>query len=171
MWSRSPSLNRNSSRDLHVSVSEQRLYLREGGRILATYPVSTSARGLGELRGSLKTPRGWHYIRAKIGAGLPENAVLVGRRWTGELWSPSLQEAFPDRDWILGRILWLCGLEPGFNRGGEVDTFRRYIYLHGSPPFLIDGRPRSHGCLRMRPQDIVQLFEQVEVGTRVLIAP
>ncbi len=156
---------------LHVAISKQRLYLRAKGTILASYPVSTSAKGLGELFGSGKTPRGWHYIRAKIGEGLPSEAVLVGRRWHGELWTPELHLRFPERDWILGRILWLCGLERGLNRGGEVDTFRRYIYIHGSPDFLIDGRPRSGGCIRMRKGDVVELFGRVEVGTRVLIAP
>lgn len=157
---------------LHVVVAEQKLYLKDRhGRVLRSYLVSTSAKGLGEHKGSERTPRGWHYIRAKIGAGLPKNAVLVGRRWTGELWTPELHWKFPDRDWILGRILWLCGLEKGFNRGWEVDTFHRYIYIHGSPDFYIDGTPGSHGCIRMRMGEIVELFERVETGTAVLISP
>jgi lipoprotein-anchoring transpeptidase ErfK/SrfK len=134
------------------------------------YSVSTAANGPGERRGSYCTPRGRHVVRAKIGAGAAFNTVFVGRRPTGEIWSPALAEAFPRRDWILTRILWLCGQEPGFNRFGEVDTMRRYIYIHGSPDTVPMGRPGSIGCVRMRNYEIVDLFDLVAPGTPVQIS-
>lgn len=131
------------------------------------YAVSTATNGAGEVKGSYQTPRGRHIVRAKIGAGAPENAVFVRRRATGEIWTPELTEACPGRDWILTRILWLSGREPGFNRLGEVDTMRRYIYLHGSPDAVEMGSPGSIGCVRMRNRDIVELFDLVPPYTPV----
>jgi L,D-transpeptidase YbiS len=139
------------------------------GRILMQVSISSSKNGVGQQRGSYQTPRGRHYIRAKIGQGAAENTVFVGRRPTGEIWSPELSQAFPNRDWILTRILWLCGLEPGKNRLGEVDTMRRYVYLHGSPDTVKMGEPGSIGCIRMRNDDIIALFDQVPAGTTVSI--
>ena len=147
---------------LQVSVARQLLsVIDEAGEVLRQYPVSTALAGVGEVSGSYRTPRGRHVIRAKIGAGQPENTVFVRRRPTGELWTPALGEAFPDRDWILTRILWLSGREPGCNRLGCVDTMRRYIYIHGSPDSAEIGQPGSHGCIRMRNADIVELFDLV----------
>ncbi len=133
------------------------------------YSISSSKRGAGELNGSLCTPRGRHIVRAKIGAGLPPGAVFVRRRPTGELWTPELHAQYPGRDWILTRILWLSGCEPGRNRLGEVDTMRRYIYIHGSPDSAEMGKPGSIGCIRMRNRDIVELFERVAPYTPVEI--
>ena len=147
---------------LHISVARQAMAVFDDqGRVVREYPVSTALAGVGEVFGSFQTPRGHHVIRAKIGAGLPENTVFVRRRPTGEIWSPELGEAFPGRDWILTRILWLSGCEPGCNRLGCVDTMRRYIYIHGSPDSAEMGLPGSHGCVRMRNADIVQLFDLV----------
>jgi lipoprotein-anchoring transpeptidase ErfK/SrfK len=126
-----------------------------------TWSVSTSKKGPGELNGSLCTPRGRHIVRAKIGAGQPLGTVFVRRRPTGELWTPELHAQYPGRDWILTRILWLSGCEPGRNRLGEVDTMRRYIYIHGSPDSAEMGKPGSIGCVRMRNRDIAELFELV----------
>lgn len=154
---------------LWVSILVQRLYRIDNGIIIREYPISTAHRGSGEIVGSGCTPRGWHTIRAKIGAGLPCRAVLVGRRPTGEIYDAGLASRYPGRDWILSRILWLSGLEIGLNRLGNVDTFRRFIYIHGSPDHLIDGRPGSCGCIRMRNADIIELFDQVPAGTRVYI--
>lgn len=131
--------------------------------------VSTAANGPGEVNGSGCTPRGWHIVRAKIGAECPENAVFRARRPTGEIYSEALRQAEPDRDWILSRILWLSGLETGRNRMGMVDSMRRYIYIHGTPDEEPMGVALSHGCVRMRNRDIIRLFELVEAGTRVLI--
>ena len=139
------------------------------GACIRRYAVSTGERGAGERSGSLCTPRGRHRIRARIGAGAPAGAVFRGRRPTGEVWSPEFAAAHPGRDWILSRILWLCGEEPGRNRGGEVDTMRRYIYLHGTGDDQPMGVARSHGCVRMRNRDIIELFELVPAGTVVEI--
>ena len=151
-------------------LAAQTLTLERGGRSFKTYAVSTSKHGAGETRGSFKTPRGRHVVRAKIGAGTPLNAVFVGRRATGEIYSAELARANPDRDWILTRILWLSGTEVGRNRLGPVDTMRRYIYIHGTPDSEPLGTPGSIGCIRMSNSDIVELFELVPVGTVVDIA-
>ncbi len=155
---------------LQVSVSRQMLSVtNEAGEVLREYPVSTALAGVGEVSGSYQTPRGRHIVRAKIGGGQPENAVFVRRRPTGEIWTPELGDQYPDRDWILTRILWLSGCEPGCNRLGCVDTMRRYIYIHGSPDTAEMGLPGSHGCIRMRNADIVELFDLVPCYTEVEI--
>lgn len=133
------------------------------------YDVSTALNGPGERNGSGCTPRGEHEVRAKIGAGVPINAVFVARRPTGEIYSEALARRFPDRDWILTRILWLSGCEPGKNRLGNVDSMRRFIYIHGTPDSEPMGIARSHGCIRMRNHDICELFDLVSAGTPVTI--
>ena len=155
---------------IHISIASQTLTLLEdGGRALRCYPVSTSSLGVGELRGSYCTPRGKHIVRARIGGGLPINSVFVARRPSGEIYTSELAAAFPDRDWILTRILWLSGCEPARNRLGAVDTMRRYIYIHGTPDSAAIGVPGSHGCIRMRNEDIVDLFDRVPAYTPVEI--
>lgn len=146
---------------LQVDIARQILCIAEQAAFVACYPVSTALNGVGEQEGSGQTPSGWHLIRAKIGAEHPANAVFRGRRWTGECYTEQLASDNPQRDWILGRILWLSGLEPGHNRGGHCDTMRRYIYLHGTPDSEPMGEARSHGCIRMRMQDISLLFTRV----------
>ena len=155
--------------DIFVSLPAQTLELFDGGSLLFRYTVSTAKNGAGEETGSYCTPRGHHVIRAKIGGGMPENTVFVGRRPTGEIWTPELAARFPDRDWMLTRILWLSGKELGFNRLGTVDTMRRYIYLHGSPDAVPMREPGSIGCVRMRNRDIVELFDRVPAYTPVNI--
>ena len=153
---------------IRISLPQQTLELHnELGALLRRYSVSTAKNGAGEQNGSYCTPRGRHIVRAKIGSGEPANSVFIRRRPTGEVWSPELAEAFPGRDWILTRILWLSGREPGRNRLGDVDTMRRYIYLHGSPDTVAMGAPGSIGCVRMRNEDIVDLFDLVSVYTPV----
>lgn len=154
---------------IEISINEQQLTLIENGRVKSTYSISTGKNGVGEQQGSGCTPRGWHCIRARIGAGLPINSVFVGRRPTGEIYSEELARQYPERDWILSRILWLSGLEVGENRLGKVDTMARYIYLHGTPDDQPMGEPHSHGCIRMRNQDIVELFELLWADVRVNI--
>ena len=134
-----------------------------------TYSVSTAKKGAGEKNGSFCTPRGRHIVRAKIGAGQPVGTVFVRRRPTGEVWSPELDAKYPGRDWILTRILWLSGREPGKNRLGDVDTMRRYIYIHGSPDRAEMGKPGSIGCVRMHNKDILELFDRVPPYTEVEI--
>ena len=143
---------------MKIEIDIGRQELRFGDR---RYRISTSKNGLGEKNGSFCTPRGRHIVRAKIGAGQPLYAVFVRRRPSGELWSPALHARYPGRDWILTRILWLSGCEPGFNRLGEVDTMRRYVYIHGSHELAEMGKPGSIGCVRMRSPDIVELFDLV----------
>lgn len=153
---------------IEISIAQQTLALcGERGRELARYSVSTSRNGPGEMRGSYCTPRGRHVVRARIGAGQPVNTVFVRRRPTGEIWTPELGAKFPGRDWILTRILWLSGCEPGFNRLGAADTMRRFIYIHGSPDAVEMGQPGSIGCIRMRNADILELFELATPGTPV----
>lgn len=154
---------------LHVSLPRQRLSIRQGEAVLREYPVATARNGPGEIEDSGCTPRGWHQIRARIGAGAPVGTVFVGRRPTGEIYSPELGRAYPERDWILTRILWLSGLEPGFNRLGRRDTMRRYIYIHGGPDSAPLGIPGSAGCVRMGNQDLIELFETAFTGMPVLI--
>jgi len=154
---------------LDISICTQKLAIIVNGQITKTYPVSTAKNGVGEQRGSECTPTGWHVIRAKIGADQPLYAVFVGRRATGEIYSADLARQYPERDWILTRILWLGGLEPGKNRYGQVDTAWRYIYIHGCPDELLNGSPGSHGCIRMNNQDVLDLFGRVMPGLKVYI--
>lgn len=152
-----------------ISIADQRLQLREAGNITMDVMVATAANGAGELIGSECTPRGAHIIRAKIGDNCPMYSVFVGRRPTGEIFTQDLMAKYPERDWILSRIMWLSGVEVGKNRLGNVDSMRRYIYIHGSPDSEIFGQPNSHGCVRMTNVDVVELFDRVEVGVSVLI--
>ena len=153
---------------IEVSLAAQRLRLLDAaGNELRRYSVSTGAKGAGEQRGSYRTPRGRHVVRAKIGAGAPLNTVFVARRPNGEIYGPALEAERPGRDWILTRILWLSGTEPGRNRLGEVDSMRRYIYIHGTPDTEPMGVPLSIGCVRMRNRDVAELFELVPAGTAV----
>ena len=154
---------------LSVDLQAQVLTVYKTGSPWLCYRISTALNGPDERNGSHGTPRGWHRIRALIGSGKPQGTVFVGRRPTGEIWSPALAGRFPDRDWILTRILWLCGEERGFNRGGNVDSMRRFIYIHGTPDTEPMGLARSHGCIRMRNDDVEQLFEWVCAGLRVHI--
>jgi hypothetical protein len=155
---------------INIYIREQALeLLDDADRPLCRYAVSTAANGPGEISGSHCTPRGLHIIRAKIGENCPENSVFVRRRPTGEVYTPELAAQFPDRDWILTRILWLSGCEPGFNRLGSSDTMRRYIYIHGTPDSEPVGQAMSHGCIRMRNVDLIDLFDRVPAGIPVRI--
>lgn len=154
---------------IKVSIDEQRLQLLKDDEVVMDVPVSTASKGPGELIHSECTSRGWHRIRARIGTACPVNTVFVGRRPTGEFYTPEMRADNPERDWIITRILWLCGEEPGRNRLGEVDTMRRYIYIHGAPDDDPMGIPSSHGCVKMRNKEVIELFDTVPVGTRVLI--
>ena len=151
-----------------IDIPSQTLsLLGADGACIRRYVVATARNGAGEASGSFCTPRGRHIIRARIGAGAPIGAAFRGRRPTGEVWTPELAAANPGRDWILTRILWLSGTEPGFNRLGEVDSMRRYIYIHGTPDTEPMGVPLSIGCVRMRNRDVAELFELVPAGTKV----
>lgn len=156
---------------IEISIQNQLLTLFDDfGGVKAKYPVSTAANGVGCEKNSGCTPFGKHIIRAKIGANALPNMVFVGRRPTGEICTPELMAEFPNRDWILTRILWLSGTELGFNRLGNVDTMQRYIYVHGTPDSTDMSKIGSHGCVRMRNSDMIELFDLVEAGTPVLIS-
>ena len=155
---------------IDVSIADQSLTVyNSNGSPRFNYRVSTARNGAGERRDSERTPRGRHQVRAKIGTGCIANTVFRGRRPSGELYSPELKRRYPQRDWILTRIMWLSGLEPGHNRHGLVDTMRRYIYIHGAPDEDRIGEPSSHGCIKMRNIDVIALFDQIPVGTIVTI--
>ena len=156
---------------LTVSITDQVMSaFNMNGDLLSEFNVSTAKNGTGELNGSECTPLGSHRIRAKIGAKKKINTVFVGRRDTGEVYSEQLDAQNPSRDWILTRIMWLCGNELGRNRGENVDTMRRYIYIHGAPDSHQMGTPSSHGCVKMHNDDIIQLFDRVDIGCEVIIS-
>lgn len=154
---------------IEIDIATQVLELFEGDKLLRRYSISSGARGVGEQSGSYQTPRGGHLVRARIGADAPPNTVFIGRRPSGEFYTPELREKHPGRDWILTRILWLSGTEPGRNRLGDRDTMRRYVYIHGSPDDVAMGAPGSRGCIRMSNADVIELFDLVAVGTPVEI--
>lgn len=153
---------------IDIDIGRQELTLVKEG-LHYKWPVSTAAKGTGQLMDSYQTPLGNHIIHACIGTGLPSYAVFESREFTGEVWTSTLHERFPGRDWILGRILWLEGTEENFNKSGNVDTKSRYIYIHGTPDSEPMGTPASHGCIRMRCDDLLQLFSLAESGMSVNI--
>lgn len=155
-----------------VHIESQKLLLHEDDGNIREYSVSTASKGIGQQEGSWQTPLGQHKIRAKIGGEYPLHAVFESRRFTGEIYTPELPEKYPGRtDWILSRILWLSGMEPGYNRLGNVDTMRRYIYIHGSPDTAEMGKPGSRGCIRMHGKDIIDLYDRIEPGILINILP
>lgn len=154
---------------IDINVAKQQLTILLGDIVVVSYPISTAKNGVGQQNGSECTPLGKHVIDSKIGANSKENAVFCGREESGEIFNEELRQNNPERDWILTRILWLSGLEEGKNKGGEVDTKSRYIYIHGCPDSDSFSMPSSHGCVKMRNKDIVELFDKVEAGTHVFI--
>lgn len=153
--------------DIVVDLASQTLYLPKQHK---TYPISSGKNGIGEQENSGKTPHGWHRIAEKFGHTAPINAVFIARQPTGEVYSDTLAAEHPDRDWILSRILWLDGLEEGFNRGEGCDSKQRYIYIHGTPDTQPMGIPMSHGCIRMRNTDLIELFEVIPEQALVYIS-
>lgn len=152
---------------IRISLSKQQLQLCDADLAIQTWPISSAANGAGQTMNTGCTPLGRHRLRLKIGQGCAPNTVFIGRRPTGEIYTDALGADQPQRDWILSRILWLTGCEPGYNRGGQCDTLRRYIYIHGTPDSEPMGIPVSHGCIRMRNDALIQLFEQVANGDLV----
>ena len=160
---------KDSMHHIVIHSKDQQLEFKHGEEVLALFSISTAKNGMGEEYGSEKTPRGHHRITAMYGDGMPSNTVFESRVATGELFNQGLFAAYPHRDWIISRIIWLDGLQAGFNKGGGVDTKSRYIYIHGTPDVDKIGLPCSHGCIRMRPEDIILLYAQVKVGCDVHI--
>jgi len=161
--------NNKIEKMIGIDINKQELYLFQGETLIARYSISTAKNGTGQLNGSECTPLGLHCVESKIGSDAKENTVFIGRKESGEIFSEELKANDPERDWILTRILWLSGLESGNNRGGEVDTMSRYIYIHGCPDSDSFTQPSSHGCVKMRNKDIIELFNNVDEGMRVLI--
>ncbi|PZT84510.1 MAG: L,D-transpeptidase [Acinetobacter sp.] len=153
--------------DILIDLEQQLLYLPKHHKL---YLISSGKNGIGEQENSGKTPRGWHQIAEKFGEKLPVNTIFIARQPTGEIYSPVLAQQYPQRDWILSRILWLDGLELGFNQGQGCDSKQRYIYIHGTPDTEPMGIPVSHGCIRMRNQDVVDVFALIEQGALVYLS-
>jgi lipoprotein-anchoring transpeptidase ErfK/SrfK len=149
-----------------VSAGKQRLSLIKKGKLLQSFPCSTSFNGTGNRANSNQTPLGWHMVADKFGNGLPWGAILVERKYTGRIWSPSQPTS---DDLILTRILRLQGLEPGLNQGAGIDSYDRYIYIHGTAEEHKLGKPASHGCIRLSNSDVILLFDQAPLTTPVLI--
>lgn len=157
------------SKFIFISTTKQELSCFEKDHLVVVYPISSGKNGVGEKINSECTPRGWHQVYSILGLDLPVNSVMVAREWTGEIYSESLAAQFPERDWILTRILQLDGLEPGRNKGGDVDTLQRYIYIHGTPDTTQLGVPGSHGCIRMNNNAIIELAAWATTNTLVCI--
>ena len=160
-----------SSKDvsIEIDISEQRLYLIEGLDIKASYPVSSSKYGEGSIENSFKTPLGFHVVKEKIGEGAEKNTIFKSRINTRR--SADIIEEYQDSDddFVTSRIMWLDGTEEGKNRGGSVDSFSRYIYIHGTHEEGLIGTKASHGCIRMFNADAIELFERIKKGTKVVI--
>lgn len=154
---------------IKIALDQQRLSLFQNTRLVKDYLISTAANGAGNQMDSFKTPLGWHQICEKVGDGMALNTVFVGRKPTGEVFNRQLFSLSPDRDWILTRILRLEGLEPGINKGGNVDTYQRYIYIHGTHEETSLGQIGSRGCVRMANNDVIELFNTVPLGTKVYL--
>jgi len=155
---------------IQVHLLQQTLELLQDHQCVKIYSISTGENGIGEEVDSGKTPRGRHIIHAKVGDGYEPNTVFIKRQATGEIFTPQMRSEYPDRDWILTRILWLAGVELGKNQGDSVDTLSRYIYIHGSPDDVQLGIPGSKGCIRMHNAAMIELFDSVEMGTAINIS-
>ena len=153
--------------DVWIDLAGQTLSLPKHNKF---YVISSGKNGIGEQEDSGKTPRGWHKVALKFGHSAPKNAVFKARQETGEVYDDALATQFPERDWILSRILWLSGLEENLNQGEGCDTFKRYIYIHGTPDTEPMGIPMSHGCIRMRNEDVIELFDLIPEQALVFIS-
>jgi len=154
-----------------VAIGAQRLYVMQGGRLLKAYPVSTSAFGPGAQEGSNQTPLGLHKVKEKFGDDEPQGMVFKARKPTGRMANIIAEPRDVPEDDVTTRIMWLDGMEPGVNQGGKVDSYTRYIYIHGTPEEGLIGRPASHGCVRMLNADVVDVFARLPEGALVYITP
>ena len=159
-----------SNAEILVDISQQRLFLLDSrGDLIISYPISSSSYGEGQIENSFKTPMGNHIIKEKIGADASKNIIFKERINTGRFAEIYHNDYDSEDDHVTSRILWLEGTEEGFNKGGNVDSFYRYIYIHGTPEEGLIGEKASHGCIRMFNQDVIELFSLVEKGTKVNI--
>ena len=159
-----------SNTEILVDISQQRLFLLDSrGDLIISYPISSSSYGEGQIENSFKTPMGNHIIKEKIGADASKNIIFKERINTGRFAEIYHDDYDSENDHVTSRILWLEGTEEGYNKGGNVDSFYRYIYIHGTPEEGLIGEKASHGCIRMFNQDVIELFSLVEKGTKVNI--
>lgn len=154
---------------IETKLSEQKLYVMRDNQIFKQYPISSSKFGIGSEAGSNKTPLGKHIVREKIGAGAPINTIFKSRVDTKKIAQVCLEPKDTGHDYVTTRILWLEGIEEGINKGNGIDSYRRNIYIHGTPEEGLIGTPASHGCIRMRNKDVMELFDLIPTGTKVEI--
>ena len=159
----------SQNNEIIVDISEQRLYLYNNDNLVQSFPVSTSKYGEGQIENSFKTPLGLHEIKEKIGDKAPINTIFTARENTNKRAEIQIKPNDTEDDFVTSRILWLDGLENGINRGVGVDSYGRYIYIHGTHEEGLIGQKASHGCIRMFNNDVIELFDMVSEGTKVQI--
>jgi hypothetical protein len=161
--------NTNFSELIYVSVKKQKLYYIKNSQIDSEFTISTAKKGIGNIKNSDKTPTGLHQIKEKHGDNTPLNGKMIGRKFYGKIAEIYSDTTTSKTDDITTRILWLDGLETNINKGGNVDSFNRYIYIHGTSEEGKLGKPASHGCIRMSNNDVLELYNKVSLKTKVLI--
>ena len=161
--------NRDFNKFIYVSIKYQKLYLIEQDSVRFKFPISSAKLGIGNKENSMKTPIGLHTIKHKYGDGVPLAGLFKSRVYTGEVSPIYAQKVKSPTDDVTTRIMWLQGEEPGINRGRNIDSYKRYIYIHGTSEEGYIGEPASHGCIRMKNKDVINLYEEIEEGTPVLI--
>ncbi len=154
---------------MYISVKHQRLYLIENDSTIRKYTISTAAKGIGNKSNSYKTPPGLHSIKKKIGDNVPEGGLFISRVYCGKKVKIITEKEKAKGDYVTSRIMWLQGEEPGINKGRNIDSYNRYIYIHGTAEEGFLGQPASHGCIRMKNSDVVELYDMVDEGTPILI--
>ena len=154
---------------IFVSIDQQKMYHIHSDKIYKSYNISSSKFGIGNEKGSNKTPLGLHKIKEKHGESIPLNGRLIGRVFYGQIAEIFSDTTTSKTDDITSRVLWLEGLEKGINKGKDIDSYKRYIYIHGTSEEGKIGKPASHGCIRMKNKDVIDLFKEVSIGTFVLI--
>lgn len=161
--------NRSFEKYMYVSVKHQHLYLIQNDSTIRKYPISTSKNGIGSKQDSYKTPPGLHTVKRKIGTDVPYGGIMISRVYEGKIAKILTEKENAKKDYVTSRIMWLQGEEPGVNRGRNMDSYNRYIYIHGTPEEGYIGEPASHGCIRMKNKDVIELFDFVKEGTPILI--
>lgn len=159
----------SANKSIEIDISQQRLYVYEDKSILASYPISSSSFGEGQIVNSYKTPLGKHKILTKIGTNVEKNTIFVSRENMNQVAEIVHERHNNENDYVTSRILWLDGLEEGHNKGGNVDSFKRYIYIHGTHEEGLIGEKASHGCIRMFNNDVIELFSYIPEETEVNI--
>ena len=154
---------------LYVSIAKQKMYRIKEHKIIKTYVISSSSYGVGSKAGSNKTPLGLHRIKEKFGDNTPINGRMIGRVYYGKIATIYTDQTKSKTDDVTSRILWLEGLEKGLNKGEGIDSYKRYIYIHGTSEEGRLGTPASHGCIRMKNKEMIELYDKIKIGTLVLI--